>query len=106
MSIQDIDTVLAEVATIVEGGNIKWYQAALDTTDPKGVGFTGTNAGWKVVVARFTPPCGPHDVGYDGAAACIDGQRPGTLLHLTRELAEKAWLQANEATNKSDTKVS
>lgn len=49
-------------------------------------GIEGRGGVWDFVVARFTVHgCG---FGYDGAAT----RQPGIVVHLPRDLAEKAWM--------------
>lgn len=97
MSLELIQQALSSVAKVIDGGEMHWERKELnETRDPKAAGFTGSSGTWRVVVARFTPHSGPHDVAYDGAAVCMKGSQQGTLLHLTPELAKKCWLQADE----------
>jgi hypothetical protein len=99
MSRQLIEAALRGVTEIVDSGDFDWSRQELNSErDPKAAGFAGISSQgkWRVVVARFTPRTGPYDVAYDGAAVCMKGPSQGTILHLTPELAEKCWLQADE----------
>jgi hypothetical protein len=103
MSKQLMEEVLRSVTEIVDNDDFEWTRQDLNANrDPKASGFAGVSSqgDWRIVVARFTPHRWPRDVGYDGAAVCLDGVHFGTVLHLTPELAEKCWLQADKTTSK------
>jgi hypothetical protein len=99
VSLTDIQAAMEAVTSIISSEQVAWVRSDISSKrDPIALGFSGSGGGWRLVVARFTPEDKRTVVAYDGAAVCLEGDLHGTILHLTPELAETAWLQANRQT--------
>jgi hypothetical protein len=56
-------------------------------------GYTGSANGWNFLVMSFSiedQGFPPGSLGYDGTGTIVQGAGAGTIMRLTRELAEKA----------------
>lgn len=95
MDMKEMAAMLVEAETAGSGAKWKKFDlpSSVTTPDPTARGFIGEAGGWSFWVVDFNVenqgfPAGTR--GYDGT-----GVKSGTLLRLTRELAEKFFKAAD-----------
>lgn len=88
----EMDLMLKDVEAVLP--SLKWHQELEAPRDHDARFFVGESDEWRLVVSDFeieSQGFPPGTRGYDGAAL---KKSPPTMLHLTRELAQKAVEQA------------